>query len=669
MKTFKILVASVSVAILAVSCQKNVEEIAPVQEKAQLTTITCAFPTMTDQNGTKVSLDALGNTGWQEGDKIAIYGQRNQIDGDSSNPIAPIIHELTASEVINPSVAVFDVDLTDLIPDSSGKYHYNAAYPADDWDFYSEWYSSARARFYETNQILLAGYLDDSNMKMTLLNLCGAIMFKVKGDFDEYQFFGNGNETVGYDDYLVEVNKSTPVYLKKPGESYGTNGPKTKLLAPVNGDGNTINYIFIPNEVNMSSGFTIQFLKNGNIVKYAKSKSSLSLVHGHCVNLGTIPDSAIYDYVAPTGHDATHPAINGATDLGAGGTSNCYIVDASVTDNKEKVFKFKAVKGNSSVGVGSIADVVVLWETYNNADAVENNSVIAEADFDTKDEVNYWITFKMPATLHAGNAVIAAKNSEGDILWSWHIWVPATTISSDDYGIHTSGKNVMDRNLGALVVAEASASSNIAIESIGMFYQWGRKDPFVGPREIIEGEYPSKAKVAGVERTYDKVQISIAESIQQPTFFARGYYNGSTQENPDWCSESSSSLWGDNTSKSEYDPCPPGYRVPNRDSEKALWASDITAQTGWNYNKDHYWFTLGSPATVFPAVGWIDGGSIKTTFRAGIWNAHSDSWVNDYGHGHIAAYARRVYWESSSLKHKNSSVNKSLGYSVRCVAE
>lgn len=144
MKYSNLLLASLYVAFISVSCSKTEESNAlDRQENApRLTTITCSFPTMSDQTGTKVTLDAAGHTGWQVGDKIVIYGKRNH-DNNTATPLSPVIHTLVASEITDPKVAVFTEDLSGLEPDPDGLLPYNAAYPADDWDFYSMWYSIA----------------------------------------------------------------------------------------------------------------------------------------------------------------------------------------------------------------------------------------------------------------------------------------------------------------------------------------------------------------------------------------------------------------------------------------------------------------------------------------------------------------------------------------------
>ncbi len=104
-------------------------------------------------------------------------------------------------------------------------------------------------------------------------------------------------------------------------------------------------------------------------------------------------------------------------------------------------------------------------------------------------------------TSAAGNALIAAYNDEdceGDILWSWHIWVrdkdegDPTNIANaityytydwDNSGIHYQnsrklGYPVMNCNIGALTDEPVSTAWADYTQTYGNLYQWGRKDPF-----------------------------------------------------------------------------------------------------------------------------------------------------------------------------------------------
>ena len=660
-------ILAVALAAMTLSCEKS-EQLnnSEAQTEKYIKTFTCEFAAPESMSpDSKVALASNGKTTWEVGDKIMLHGGT---DGASRKLVTLAAGDISA----DGKKATFTVEgLAPYDRTSSGVVStYYAQYPGDVVPSGNMYYECA---FNNTNRLLLAACNVGDTFQF--FNLCGVISYIVDGDFDSVVFSGNNGETVAFSDfYQVRVrDDGSGAYCNyhKAGNGFPTNTASTTVSTSVVSDGYTVNYIYLPKGVNFTGGFLFKFMKSGNIVNTVTVTSGVNVDHGKLLPLGDIT-AHLKAYTPPTEHIATDPAITSAVNLSATATANSYIVDGSDDENAGKVFKFKAVKGNSTTGVGAIESVDVLWETYNNATSVTAHSVIAKVDFDKRDgDDDYWITFQMPADLHAGNAVIAAKDAGGNILWSWHIWVPATTIVTADYGIHTT--SMMDRNLGALVVAEASTTNDIDITSVGLYYQWGRKDPFPGPREIKKDPsdlYASVAKVAGTAMSRDKVQITLAESILQPTFLARGYYDGDTQKNPDWCSESNAEYWGDSGDKSMYDPCPPGYRVPKRDSTKPLWQDDITAAAGWGYSEEHYWFKVGNPATVFPAAGYLDGGSIKTVFRATIWNSHSNNYTNTYGFSHYAAYARRVYTDSGVLKTKNNGdPSKYLGNSVRCCVE
>ena len=336
------------------------------------------------------------------------------------------------------------------------------------------------------------------------------------------------------------------------------------------------------------------------------------------------------------------PEEIGPKDLSKKGSANCYIV------KEAGEYKFKAVKGNGDEAVAA-ATAELLWETWNNVEEVTANSVIATVGFE-----DGYVTFTTPETLKPGNAVIAAKDAAGVILWSWHIWVPATEIQTANYGIY--GADMMDRNLGALVVA--TADDNITVESYGLTYQWGRKDPFVGAGEMGKD---GNATVAGValsvtdgEGTADESKITLEQSIQNPTLL------GHTQ-NKGWLDVVDNTLW-QNDVKTIYDPCPPGYRVPARDKETLFHSGDLTVAPNWAEGNN--WFTLGDPIAVFPFAGYRDDYSVKKVChaydRAVYWTAYASA--EDGG----TAYYVNVRKGSA---HKLTECGKSRAGSVRCVVE
>lgn len=70
-----------------------------------------------------------------------------------------------------------------------------------------------------------------------------------------------------------------------------------------------------------------------------------------------------------------------------------------------------------------------------------------------------------------GNALIAVRDADGRILWSWHIWV--TDYDPSSQAPKLNGLSWMTRNLGAL-----SDDYDETGSAKGFVYQWGRKDPF-----------------------------------------------------------------------------------------------------------------------------------------------------------------------------------------------
>ena len=341
------------------------------------------------------------------------------------------------------------------------------------------------------------------------------------------------------------------------------------------------------------------------------------------------------------------PAVDelGPKNLSKKGAANSYIV------SEAGEYKFWAVKGNSGIEVNP-ASVEVLWETWNNGEEVTAGSVVASVSVQGS-----YVVFSTPETLKPGNAVIAAKDAGGVILWSWHIWVPETEIVTANYDIYPAP--MMDRNLGALVAATADAAATV--ESFGLTYQWGRKDPFPGPKAVNSS---SNATVAGVAvttkpgngTTEESCMSSVEDAIANPTVL------GFTQ-NGDWLPAelADNTLW-QNEVKTMYDPCPPGYRVPARDTESAFHSSDLSTATGWQDNAANYWFALGDPLAVFPFAGYRDdyspGGLTHAYDRAVYWTAYSSQ----------AAKAYYVNVRSGSA-HARAEAGKSRAGSVRCVAE
>lgn len=283
-----------------------------------------------------------------------------------------------------------------------------------------------------------------------------------------------------------------------------------------------------------------------------------------------------------------------------GQTANCYII------SEPGAYKFKAVKGNGNESVGKVASVEVLWESIgtkeipNVGDLIKNVSSSGE-----------YICFNTNPQFQKGNAVIAAKNSDGVILWSWHIWLtdqPSEQVYYNNAGI------MMDRNLGAFSAQPGSIGSK------GLLYQWGRKDPFI--REDFYNPYGEEYSTGKWTPIVDYGPLDI--TIQYPMSWIGTTYDYDHEFHYSMY-YSDNTLWG--REKTIYDPCPIGWRVPDG-GDTSIWAVAIGTNEDINndtlFDKNNYGFDLsqilGDGTIWYPAAGQILTGFIHSYGTGYYWS-------------------------------------------------
>ena len=288
--------------------------------------------------------------------------------------------------------------------------------------------------------------------------------------------------------------------------------------------------------------------------------------------------STTYFYVPKSTDASIFPKFTAQTvPLDDDGTANCYIAPQRGTS-----YSFGAtVQGNgrSTTNIWPVrlsgTSARVLWET-----GTVRGAVIEDAEYQSGRIV-------FTTGTDRGNALIGLFDSRGNCIWSWHIW-------SVDYDIeasartYESGAVFMDRNLGALTTDYMQPASR------GLYYQWGRKDPFLYPatcQDIVKRadavyaagfEYAvSEPRNAATESPYDV--MTVEWSITHPTTFMNNAMYEDWEEwtsVADWLYGSHPNLWGnvttsnDNISrvsqKSIYDPCPVGWKVPSPEDFRGI---------------------------------------------------------------------------------------------------
>ena len=344
-----------------------------------------------------------------------------------------------------------------------------------------------------------------------------------------------------------------------------------------------------------------------------------------------------------------------------GVTANCYIAKTKSS------YRFPAkVKGNGAgdgnskyiaaegLEIKNAAFAELVWEATLDGDKTRSKYVI-DGDPMYDGENIYFSTGKVP-----GNAVIAVCAADGTILWSWHIWV-----TDDDIATKTDKNGLvwMDRNLGAL-----SAKPSDAVNTRGLFYQWGRKDPFLpSVAEFVDiptiyyaddaatqnSKYAEQVKLRPLANVSNQQKgdgargIDVEESVvtysapgnavyavQHPETFITihkvytggikcDWYIMSPDNSDETDDQTESNLWGNTSAdvkyKSIFDPCPAGYVVPKANAFATLDADAKYARVDvalddkgneteklWVEDEDGYgWYWKNCDNAFFPKAGML----------------------------------------------------------------
>ena len=328
-------------------------------------------------------------------------------------------------------------------------------------------------------------------------------------------------------------------------------------------------------------------------------------------------------------------------DIARKGTANCYIVSRSGT------YTFPTVKGNSNESVGIVATADVLWESFGTEEQPLRGNLIEEVGF--SDGV---IKFVVPQDFRKGNAVIAAKDASGMILWSWHIWM---TDQPQEQVYKNNAGTMMDRNLGATSATKGD------VGALGLLYQWGRKDPFLSSSSISESIEAKSTIIwpSAVDSNSDNGTISFA--IANPTVFI-----GENMGNSDWYYTGTSST--DNTrwksTKTIYDPCPAGWRVPDG-GDNGVWEKSGFDDTTYDRINKGMSFSISSSSTTwYPASGFrsaILGYFNLVGTDGNYWSVTPYNWHSYY------AYCLR--FNNNGNVYPSNRYYRACGMSVRCLKE
>ncbi len=240
-------------------------------------------------------------------------------------------------------------------------------------------------------------------------------------------------------------------------------------------------------------------------------------------------------YTDETGSANAYYDLSGGTE-----SSNCYVI------NNPGYYKLPLVYGNSLghpevlTGTDGVDGVWFHFKDHNNNEITspwikDNNGnipydcVLLWQDSpalitDVKIDGDY-LTFRArPESFAQGNALVAVRNAEGVIMWSWHIWATKPEYYHTDYNFDEGHKTIArvtnrpyefgranvgycdphdgnpertvtlyanfrmpDNTVKAVKVGEYTQEAlQESIAGDNTYYQWGRKDPMLGGIHTVD---------------------------------------------------------------------------------------------------------------------------------------------------------------------------------------
>lgn len=326
--------------------------------------------------------------------------------------------------------------------------------------------------------------------------------------------------------------------------------------------------------------------------------------------------------------------VESYTDLSVAGNANCYIISApgNYSFNLDVAGNGKAPFGGFTAGInptdliqGTSLDEINnkygfdwLWASGLSFDKITGvtgdvnivKKIVNTVAF-TGDTGKVSIGLNDSAENLSGNIVFALyeKNTDGSvkkIIWTWHLWLGSPQpqhykFASTNYNWNYTNEDwyILDRNVGAESAEFTEVGDPNGARSTGLYYQRGRKEPMIGfnvangSSDWMNNQLPTyrNTETFGSLATWQaNVEYNSYNTFSQPMSLIRNIpYTTDYVNNPSadytfaWNSSTTAVVNENdinNDTKSMFDPCPVGYRMP-------------TTREWDNMKADKYRYTVG----------------------------------------------------------------------------
>lgn len=397
----------------------------------------------------------------------------------------------------------------------------------------------------------------------------------------------------------------------------------------------------------VSEGVTGKYVKSGNYLALIAQPNTSREVRNFNLKWSVMDNGVEATSASAT---LTQNYYIPPVELTAGGKyANCYVL----SDVEESDYSLDVRLVSGAKPAEDITSAAVLWES--------SLGLITKCSYDSENNKLYIGKAKNAM----GNAVVKLMDKDGKVRWSYHFWMTNTGAAVPE--INLGGVTFLDRNIGAIVNTAPVDGEN---DAAGTYYQWGRKDPFPAPVDLktsyngqISDVYPSATVVFKTAQD----GVSLETAIQNPATYYWGSLNKNAQ---DWSDVSNDGYWS-TSSKTDFDPCPYGYVVPDKSQIEALIGaySGTTAAYGYMLNCD------GGISNYLCSGGWIRR-KLSTTSECAHTGQHPHYWSTTTAEGkETSGDAKTDAEKKYKGAYATDKINNILiyprrwGANVRCVKE
>ena len=425
-----------------------------------------------------------------------------------------------------------------------------------------------------------------------------------------------------------------------------------------------------------NANFTFTATK-GNVV-YTKSSESVTIATGKFYS----GDLTLSEQTALNATDLSMVDCAGNARTDGRWTANCYMVHEAGRYKLPLVYG-NAIKGgqtNAAAYTGIEGENTTLT-FVNHADATITDPWIKNHNITVNKAELLWqdaqglitkvgidgdyltLTVGKNANEQEGNALIAAKDADGTIVWSWHIWVTNQTFAdlTEIAATVTHNNTTTSYTYKLTPVSLGWVGDAISTTGYNTYYQWGRKDAFIPSTGMDNTNHTvyniSNEVVTGL--TSSKNKVTIADNIKTPTTFYRNNSNlgpcNTTYYNMWDAQQANFTIVAAATVKTVYDPCPPGFCVPTFGLYEYIGRLDFST---WDTTYRGV-FSFGSGRRLSNNDDLSNIGSLS-----GVGSSYSCWSATPVSDIHV-----RCYRFNNSGQRISGSLFRSLGCSVRAVAE